>query len=173
MTLVSDVAHGPLASIKVFYLIALTFEFDMLLICLNGRSFSVEAMLTWSEDFYNKASSAVFFNNSIGTWFRTTGGVSQGCLLSLPYLTYFWRGSWLPHYTTTIEHSGTVSIGVGQSPACVLLMTETALQEERRTSEPCRTLGWNIYSPRDAERCRKDQTDDKQYQRHQHWHQRE
>ena len=31
---------------------------------------------------YNKATSAVLFNGSIGDWFRTTVGVRQGCLLS-------------------------------------------------------------------------------------------
>ena len=31
---------------------------------------------------YNKATSAVLFNGTIGDWFRTTVGVRQGCLLS-------------------------------------------------------------------------------------------
>ena len=31
---------------------------------------------------YNKATSAVLFNSSIGDWFRTTAGIRQGCLLS-------------------------------------------------------------------------------------------
>ena len=31
---------------------------------------------------YNKATSAILFNGSIGDWFRTTAGVRQGCLLS-------------------------------------------------------------------------------------------
>ena len=34
------------------------------------------------EELYNKASSAVYLNNSIGDWFRTTVGVRHGCLLS-------------------------------------------------------------------------------------------
>ena len=34
------------------------------------------------KNLYNKATSAVFFNGSIGDWFRTTVGVRQGCLLS-------------------------------------------------------------------------------------------
>ena len=34
------------------------------------------------KNLYNKATSAVLFNNSIGDWFRTTVGVRQGCLLS-------------------------------------------------------------------------------------------
>ena len=31
---------------------------------------------------YDKATSAVLFNGSVGNWFRTTVGVRQGCLLS-------------------------------------------------------------------------------------------
>ena len=34
------------------------------------------------KNIYNKATSAVLFNSSIGNWFRTTVGVRQGCLLS-------------------------------------------------------------------------------------------
>ena len=34
------------------------------------------------RNFYDKATSAVFFNSGIGDWFRTTVGVRQGCLLS-------------------------------------------------------------------------------------------
>ena len=35
------------------------------------------------EQLYDKATSAVQMNGSIGEWFRTTVGVRQGCLLSL------------------------------------------------------------------------------------------
>ncbi|WP_419628005.1 RNA-directed DNA polymerase, partial [Thiolapillus sp.] len=34
------------------------------------------------KNLYNKATSAVLFNSSIGDWFRTTVAVRQGCLLS-------------------------------------------------------------------------------------------
>ena len=34
------------------------------------------------QNLYNKATSAVYLNNSIGDWLRTTVGVRQGCLLS-------------------------------------------------------------------------------------------
>ena len=34
------------------------------------------------ECLYNKATSAVYHDNNIGEWFRTTVGVRQGCLLS-------------------------------------------------------------------------------------------
>ena len=34
------------------------------------------------KNLYEKATSAVLFNSSMGDWFRTTAGVRQGCLLS-------------------------------------------------------------------------------------------
>ena len=34
------------------------------------------------KNLYNKATSAVLFDSSIGDWFRTTVGVRQECLLS-------------------------------------------------------------------------------------------
>ena len=34
------------------------------------------------KNFYDKATSAVLFNSSIGGWFRTTVRIRQGCLLS-------------------------------------------------------------------------------------------
>ena len=34
------------------------------------------------KNLYNKATSAVVFNSSIGDWLLTTVGVRQGCLLS-------------------------------------------------------------------------------------------
>ena len=46
------------------------------------------------KNFYDKDSSAVFFNNTLGDLFRTTVGVRQGCLLSPTSSTYFWKGSW-------------------------------------------------------------------------------
>ena len=45
------------------------------------------------KNLYNKATSAVLFNSSIGDWFQTAFGVRQGCPLSPPSSTYFWKGS--------------------------------------------------------------------------------
>ena len=51
---------------------------------------------------------AVFFNGSIGDWFRTTVGVRQGCLLSSSPFNIF-----LDRIMTDAldDHEGTVSIG--------------------------------------------------------------
>ena len=38
---------------------------------------------------YDKATSTVLFNSSIGDWFRTTVGVRQGCLLSSTLFNVF------------------------------------------------------------------------------------
>ena len=59
------------------------------------------------KNLYEKASSAILFNSSIGDWFRTTVGVRQGCLLS-PTLNIF-----LGRIMTDAleDHEGIVSIG--------------------------------------------------------------
>ena len=59
------------------------------------------------KNLFNKATSAVLFNGSIGDWFRTTVGVRQGCLLSPILNTFLERVM-----TDALEdHEGTVSIG--------------------------------------------------------------
>ena len=59
------------------------------------------------KNLYNKATSAVLFNSSMGDWFQTTVGVRQECLLSPTLFNIF-----LERITTDAfeEHEGTVSI---------------------------------------------------------------
>ena len=60
------------------------------------------------KNLYNKATSAVLFNSSIGDWFRTTVGARQGCLLSPTLFNIFLERI----MTDALEdHEGTVSIG--------------------------------------------------------------
>ena len=60
------------------------------------------------KNLYNKATSAVLFNGSIGDWFRTTVGVRQGCLLSSTLFDTFLERI----MTDALEdHEGTVSTG--------------------------------------------------------------
>ena len=60
------------------------------------------------KNLYDKATSAVLFNSSIGDWFRTTAGVRQGCLLSPTLFNIFLERI----VTDTLgDHEGTVSIG--------------------------------------------------------------
>ena len=62
------------------------------------------------ENLYDKATSTVFFNSSIGDGFRTTIGVRQGCLLSPTLFNIF------PERIMTDaleDHEGTVSIRGG------------------------------------------------------------
>ena len=60
------------------------------------------------KNLYNKATSAILFNDSIGDWFRTTAGVRQGCLLSTTLFNIFLERI----MTDALEdHEGTVSIG--------------------------------------------------------------
>ena len=60
------------------------------------------------KNLYDKATSAVLFNNSMGDWFRTTVGVRQGCLISPTLFNTF-----LERILTDAleEHEGAVSIG--------------------------------------------------------------
>ena len=57
---------------------------------------------------YNKATSAVLFNSSIGDWFRTTVGVRHGCLLSPTLFNIFLERIMAD---ASEDHEGTVSIG--------------------------------------------------------------
>ena len=60
------------------------------------------------KNLYNKATSAVLFNDSIGDWFGTTLGVRQVCLLSPTLFNIFLERI----MTDALEdHEGTVSIG--------------------------------------------------------------
>ena len=60
------------------------------------------------KNIYDKVTSAVLFNSSIGGWFQTTVGVQQGCLLSPTLLNLFLEKI----MTGAVEdHEGTVSIG--------------------------------------------------------------
>ena len=60
------------------------------------------------KNLYDKATSAVLFNSSIGNWFQTTVGVQQGCLLSPTFFNIFLERI----MTDTLEdHDSTVGIG--------------------------------------------------------------
>ena len=59
------------------------------------------------KNLYNKATSAVLVNSSIGYWFRTTVGVRQRCLLSTTLFNLFLEMI----VTDALEdHEGNVSI---------------------------------------------------------------
>ena len=62
------------------------------------------------KNLYDKATSAVFFNSSIGDWFRTTVGVRQGCLLSPIFFNIFFFLERIMTYALEY-HEGAVSIG--------------------------------------------------------------
>ena len=62
------------------------------------------------KNFYDKATSAVLFNSSIGDWFRTTVGVRQVCLFSSTLFNIFLERI----MTDALEdHEGTASIRGG------------------------------------------------------------
>ena len=60
------------------------------------------------KNLYDKATSAILFNSSIGDWYQTTVGVRQGSLLSPTLFNIFLERV----MTDALEdHKGTVSIG--------------------------------------------------------------
>ena len=73
------------------------------------RKYNISANLVRTiEQLYDKATSAVQMNGSIGEWFRTTGGVRQECLLSSTIFNIFLE--WIMSDALE-EHDGKVSIG--------------------------------------------------------------
>ena len=56
----------------------------------NMKKYNISTNLIQAiKNLYNKATSAVLINGSVGDWFRTTVGVRQGCLLSPTLLNIF------------------------------------------------------------------------------------
>ena len=73
------------------------------------RKYNISANLVRTiEQLYDKATSAVQMNGSIGEWFRTTVGVRQGCLLSPSLFNIFLERIMSDALE---EHDGKVSIG--------------------------------------------------------------
>ena len=73
------------------------------------RKYNISANLVrTNEQLYDKATSAVQMNGSIGEWFRTTVGVRQGCLLSATLFNIFLE---CIMSDALEEHDGKVSIG--------------------------------------------------------------
>ena len=73
------------------------------------RKYNISANLVRTiEQLYDKATSAVQMNDSIGEWFRTTVGGRQGCLLSPTLFNIFLEQIMSDALE---EHDGTVSIG--------------------------------------------------------------
>ena len=73
------------------------------------RKYNISANLVRTiEQLYDKATSAVQMNGSIGEWFRTTVGVRQGCLLSPTLFNIFLERIMSDALE---EHEGKVSIG--------------------------------------------------------------
>ena len=84
------------------------------------------------EQLYDKATSAVQMNDSIGEWFRTTVGVRQGCLLSPTLFNIFLERIMSDALE---EHYGKVSIGGGNITNLRFADDIDALAEEEQKLE--------------------------------------
>ena len=84
------------------------------------------------EQLYDKATSAVQMNGSIGEWFRTTVGVRQGCLLSPTLFNIFLERIMSDALE---EHDGKVSIGGRNITNLRLADDIDALAEEEQDQE--------------------------------------
>ena len=72
------------------------------------KKYVITNLIQVIRNLYNKVTSAVLCNSSIGDWFRTTVGVLQGCLLSPTLFNIFLQRI----MTDALEdHEGAVSIG--------------------------------------------------------------
>ena len=97
------------------------------------RKYNISAnLLRTIEQLYDKATSAVQLNGSIGEWFRTTVGVRQGCLLS-PYLFNIFLERIM--CDALEEHDGKVSIGGRNITNLRFAYDIDALAEEERELE--------------------------------------
>ncbi|GFN74782.1 endonuclease-reverse transcriptase [Plakobranchus ocellatus] len=73
------------------------------------RKYNINSnLISVVKNLYNTATSAVFCNNNIGDWFRTTVGVRQGCLLSPTLINIFLE---IIMTDALEDHCGIVSIG--------------------------------------------------------------
>ena len=97
-----------------------------------GSTISVQNLVRNTEQLYDKATSAVQMNGSIGEWFRTTVGVRQGCLLS-PILFNIFLVRIMSDALE--EHDGKVSMG-GRNITNLRFADDTdALAEEEQELE--------------------------------------
>ena len=113
------------------------------------------------EQLYDKATSAVQMNGSIGQWFRTTVGVRQGCLLFFNIFLERIMSDALE------EHDGKVSIGGRNTTNLRFADDIDALNEEEQELETLvESLDKTCTRYKVEIKCGEDQTDDKQCQ----WH---
>ena len=115
---------------------------------------------------YNKATSAVLFNSSIGDWFRTTVGVRQGCLLSPTVFDIFLERI----MTDALEdYEGTVSIG-GETITNLRFADDIdgSAGDEEELANLVERLDKASTAYSIGISAGSDQADDKQHQWHQH-----
>ena len=107
------------------------------------------------ECLYNKAVSAVYHDNKIGEWFRTTIGVCQGCLLSPTFFNIFLERIMADELE---DHEETVSLG---SRTITNLRFADDIDILDGQEQELAKLVKHPYSIWHADQCRQDPVDDK------------
>ena len=74
----------------------------------HGQVWDISIDYRYNKSLYDNSSSAVLINNTTGSFFNTTVGVRQGCLLSPVLFNIFLEKIML---NTFHEHTSTISIG--------------------------------------------------------------
>ena len=117
------------------------------------------------KNLYNKATSAILFNSSVGDWFWTTVGIRRGCLLSPTLFSIFLERI----MTDTLEdHESTVGIG-GRTITNLHIANNIWLSRRGRRTGKISWVSWqSLHSLRQGDQCQEDLADDKQHQWHQH-----
>ena len=87
------------------------------------RLYNINDNLIRTIECLYKATIAVYHDNNIGEWLRTTIGVRQGCLISPTLFNILLQRMVADAFE---DHEGTVSIGAGQLQTYGLLTTLTA-----------------------------------------------
>ena len=116
------------------------------------------------KNLYNKATSAVLFNSSVGNWFWTTVGVRRGCLLSPILFDIFLERIMTDTFEDHEKHCQQWRQNNHQSP--LSWWHRWLSRRGRRTGKFSWASRQNLHSLRHGDQCRDDHADYKEHQRH-------
>ena len=129
-------------------------------------TFNINANLIRTiECHYNKATSAVYHDNNIGEWFRTTVGVHQGYLLFPTLFSIF-----LERIIADVLEDHEEKVSIGDRTITFFLRHLRPSWRRTRAGQFGKSPWRGLQGIWHAGQCREDPADDNQHQWHQHWH---